>query len=241
MKRDYLSYSALKAYAQSPNHYLRYVSREVAETPEMRFGTALHTYLLEPDAWHERYYVMPKVDRRTKKGKEEFEKHTELAKTRIVITEEDQQVIEAMTANVWKHEPAAFFMREEGEVEKLLERNLFDIDWKGYADKIVGNAIIDVKTVQDASPAAFQRTAHQMKYHWQAALYRMLAPNMPSFVWLAIEKKEPYNVMVFEQSDDAFLRATMEVQEATKKFLKWDGSAGSYSSKVLTLDYPSWS
>ena len=36
MKRDYLSYSALKAFAKSPNHYLQYVQREFQETNAMK-------------------------------------------------------------------------------------------------------------------------------------------------------------------------------------------------------------
>jgi len=71
MKRDYLSYSALKAYAKSPNHYLMYVGREFVETPAMVLGSALHCLVLEPQEWSKRYITAPKFDRRTKAGKEQ--------------------------------------------------------------------------------------------------------------------------------------------------------------------------
>lgn len=240
MKRDYLSYSAIKAFAKSPNHYLRYVSREVAETPEMRFGTALHSYLLEPDTVADKYHVMPKIDKRTKEGKMLFAEQEELSKGKIVITEEDRDTILRMMVECEKHEPAAFFLSSEGEVEKPVEGERFDMHWKGFIDKLVGDTIIDVKTVQDSSPEAFARTAYQMGYHWQAALYRMLVPDMPNFAWIAIEKKEPYNVVVYKQSDDAFIRASNELKQLTEKFIDWDGSPGSYSKGVVNLDYPRW-
>jgi hypothetical protein len=73
MKRDYLSYSALKAFAKSPNHYLQYVNREFVETPAMVLGSALHCAVLEPNEYGKRYTIAPKFDRRTKAGKEQAE------------------------------------------------------------------------------------------------------------------------------------------------------------------------
>ena len=69
MKRDYLSYSALKAFAKSPNHYLQYVNKEHTETPAMVLGSLTHCLVLEPERFAAKFAVAPKVDRRTNSGK----------------------------------------------------------------------------------------------------------------------------------------------------------------------------
>ena len=89
MKRNYISHSALKAFAKSPNHYLQYVAGEAPRTDAMIAGSALHCFVLEPHEFDARYIVAPKVDRRTKEGKEIFEAFSQQAAGRDVLTQAD--------------------------------------------------------------------------------------------------------------------------------------------------------
>mgnify|MGYP001050176824 CR=1 FL=1 len=66
-----LSCSGLKVFAQSPYRF-RY-RPEPQATDAMTFGSLVHTMVLEPEKVAETYVVAPKVDRRTRAGKEEWQ------------------------------------------------------------------------------------------------------------------------------------------------------------------------
>ena len=93
-KRSYLSTSALKAFAKSPNHYIEYVNGERKATPAMELGSAIHCAILEPDEWHDRYTIVPKVDRRTKAGKEAWELFQKSSEGKTVLTDEQHRTMD---------------------------------------------------------------------------------------------------------------------------------------------------
>ena len=66
---EYMHSSDLKLLQQSVNHWLS--KRDYPETKALLLGSLGHTMILEMDKLTERYLVMPKVDARTKAGKEQ--------------------------------------------------------------------------------------------------------------------------------------------------------------------------
>lgn len=50
-----LSFSSLKQFAKSPEHFIRYKLREFKPSPAMKFGSLVHCVILEPDKVPERY------------------------------------------------------------------------------------------------------------------------------------------------------------------------------------------
>ena len=56
-KKVRLSFSALAEFAKSPQHFINYKLGEKKETPSMKFGTLVHTLVLEPDSFDERYVI----------------------------------------------------------------------------------------------------------------------------------------------------------------------------------------
>lgn len=239
MKRDYLSSSALKSFAKSPNHYIEYVTGKKETTPAMLFGSAFHCWILEPKEFAKRYAVAPKVDRRTKAGKEVWNAFVEGSKDMDVLTQQDMGLILDMHARIREHAPAQKIIDDCTSYELMIDGTIADVTFRGIADGLSDSYIVDLKTCQDASPEAFQRTAYQSFYHEQAAAYQLLF-GVQKFYWIAIEKNAPYNVAVYQQSQDAFMKAKHHLESLVRQWDAWDGKPQSYGNEVFMLNLPKW-
>lgn len=239
MKRDYLSVSALKAFMRSPNHYIQYVNREQKTTKALAFGSAVHTAVLEPDEWDKRYAVAPKADRRTKAGKESWAAFEAANQGKEVIPIDDYERIICIRDSVSRHSNAAHLLRTAQDFEQRMEGNHFGYKYVGIADVVGNGYVADLKTTQDASPSGFQRSASNFGYHLQAALYRELF-GVSNFYWIAVETQAPWNVVVYEQTQNAYDKSIDRLRQATDAFKRWDGQPGSYTTNVLELDLPPW-
>ncbi|MBK7542908.1 MAG: PD-(D/E)XK nuclease-like domain-containing protein [Candidatus Competibacteraceae bacterium] len=75
------------------------------------------------------------------------------------------------------------------------------MDWLGEI------AAVDIKTTKDASPAGFAKAVANYRYHVQQAHYLAgcAALGLPAsdFVFVAVEKAEPYPVACYQLSDAA--------------------------------------
>lgn len=239
LKREYLSHSALKAFLRSPNHYLQYVTRQIETTPAMLFGSAFHCYVLERDEFGKRYAVAPKVDKRTKEGKATWNAFSEAVTGREIITEDDMNTIVVMQEAMNNFEPARTILAACNSFEEERTDTLFGYAFKGIADAVGENFVVDVKTTLDASPEAFMKTAYNMGYHEQAAAYKLLF-NVERFYWVAVEKNNPHNCAVYMQSERAGRLALTRLQNGIEAFKAWDGRGQSYSNETQILEMPSW-
>lgn len=239
MKRDYLSVSALKAFAKSPNHYIQYVTQKKPQSAAMAFGSAVHCAILEPKEWDRRYAVAPKVDRRTKAGKEAWKNFEELNADKEVISMDDYERIICVRDSVGRHGLSAQLLRQAEAVETRGELEVFGYKFVGIADILGTGYVADLKTAQDASPEQFSRSAQNFGYHLQASLYRELW-SVDNFYWIAVETQSPWNVAVYEQSDDAHEWATNKLIKLVDKFKAWDGKPQGYGDELFTLDLPPW-
>jgi hypothetical protein len=238
MKRDYLSASALKAFAQSPNHYLAYVTKTIDPSPAMELGSAIHCAILEPDKFVERYAIAPAVDRRTKEGKSTWQEFSDANAGKTILTEQDAAQIQCVNDAVTQCTPACDLLA--GCEFELSTRDLIaEFPFTGIADAFGGDYVVDLKTCRDASPEGFMRDASNLKYHWQATIYRLLF-HVERFYWIAAETTAPYNVAVYQQSDQAYGITLPHVLDAIEKFKRWDGTPGSYFDGITELRLPPW-
>lgn len=65
-----ISRSELFRLTQSPLHFKYYQEHPEPETAALKFGTAVHARILEPLKFRDDYESIPKLDRRTKEGRE---------------------------------------------------------------------------------------------------------------------------------------------------------------------------
>lgn len=238
MKRDYLSYSALKAFEKSPNHYLDYVNRKYEPSPAMQLGSLIHLLVLEPDKLEERYAVAPDVNKRTKAGKEEYALFVQEAATREVIDAAQLQEAQDIAEIVKAHPIASQALNSCKEFEKELTGEIFGYPFKAYADAISENYVYDLKTARDGSPKEFLRASVNLGYHLQAAIYTELT-GLP-FRWIVVETSSPFNVQVYEQDGDSFRKSRKNLERLVRLFMDWDGKPYAYSEQIIPLMLPHW-
>ena len=245
-----VSKSRLDKLSKSPFHYqAHYLSlKRVSsyETPAMRFGTAVHTAILEPELFAG-WVVMPDVDGRTKEGKAAKALAQEEAAARgvEVIPADDYAKVTAIADSFSRHTHLSSFL-DTGHAELSVYWNDPDtsILCRCRPDWLAPGCVVDLKTTEDASPRAFQRSAYSWRYFVQAAFYLDgLAANgvdARGFVFAAIEKSEPYACAGYAASE-AMIAAGREEYRRLLRTLRqcqdddrWPG----YSESLAVLDLP---
>lgn len=173
-------------------------------------GQALHTLILEPHEYNNRFVVEPNFDRRTNAGKADAAAFAEeVAQTgKILLPYDTDRKLHLMRDSVMAHPMA----RKLLEVEGVNEESLYWKDkqtgelCKCRPDRRVdlgGPMLVDVKKVADIS--RFQRHVQEFRYHVQNAMYvdgfRQLYGEAPPFVFLAVDSTISagrYRVQVIE-------------------------------------------
>lgn len=181
------------------------------ETPAMVAGSAIHSAILEPDLFVSEHAVAPDVDRRTKGGKEEYSDFLRTVGSRTILTATQYEIAIASRDAVYKHPVASKLMRGG-----MSEQTYFAIDEdtgaliKCRVDYLLRHSamVIDVKSTEDASDDAFERSIVNYRYYVQDPWYRHViesAGEEPIKTWLfmAIEKTRPFAINFFHLDDDA--------------------------------------
>lgn len=251
-----VSKSHLDLVARSPLHYwARYVDPSRVEpepTPAMLMGTAVHTHVLELDAWDSRYVAAPEaIDRRTKAGKELWAAFEAEAEGRTVISRADADLVMAIGRAVHGHPAAAALLSWEGAAETthMWTDAATGLECKCRPDWLTtdGSLIVDLKTTEDASPAGFRKSISSWRYHVQAAWYlhgleQATGRRPDQFIFICVEKKPPHAVAVY--AADAEMVAAgydtamrdLEVLATCKQAGAWPG----YSEQIELISLPPW-
>lgn len=245
-----LSASGLKELLRSPEHYQAHLQGHKTRTPAMAFGSLFHTATMEPEKLAAQYVMEPAhINKRTKAGKAEYEAFLKASEGKEVIDTDQLEKANCMAAAVFSN-VAAELLFLQGEVESSIWWNdpVTGVRCKCRPDllDLSRRIIVDLKSAEDASPSGFARACAMYKYHVQAAhycegVYR--ATGTPcSFVLVAVEKKPPYSVGVYELDPDSRelgyqlrAKALAIFKECLESGL-WPG----YSSKVNELSLPKW-
>lgn len=244
-----VSNSMLKHLARSPAHLKTYLKQPSEQTPAMLFGSVVHQLLLEPDKapfWA----VHPMgLDGRSKEGKE--------WKARVgdqpILDQAEWQNIQGAVANVQSHPTARLALAAgRSEVSVFRRFNLGRSVLRRARIDFVnnGNALVDLKTTDDARPDAFARTIFNMRYHVQAAYYldiwndSLPAGETPkdTFVFIAVEKNAPYAVSVFDLSRAAINEGRKEYIRLLQLYMEcreqdhWPA----YNPDIQEISLPGW-
>ena len=198
--------STLWEMRKSPLHYWHLIHDTPKEdTTAMKFGRAIHAYLLDPVEFSARYAVAPECDRRTKEGKAIWAELMESGKE--VISAADMETIQRMEV---EFEPVRkkWLADVQTELPLVWTDDATGVECKGRLDALSSEWIIDYKTTTDASTNAFTREAIRYGYDLQAAMYmdaaRANGYNPKGFIFIAQEKNAPYLINVI-RAGDAFL------------------------------------
>lgn len=246
-----VSKSALDKLYRSPAHYRAWVDGiEPEPTPAMRFGTALHMAVLEPERFARTHLALPDFgDLRSPKNRERRDAWLAERPGVIPLSRSDEATIVGMMSAVMLH-PAASRLILEGQAEVSLSWNdqITGLRSKARADYYVKarRLAVDLKSTEDASPDGFARSAYNFRYHVQDALYRAAfaacGEPIEHFAILAVEKQAPYAVAVYTLDADAVTkgyaaaRQGYDVMADCLRRNEWP----SYSEGVEELSLPRW-
>ena len=225
---DAISHSKLELFRRRPiSYYRRFIARTVArpETTEaFRVGSAAHCAVLEPTTLLDRYTLRPYgIDRRTKEGKIAFAEFEAANSGKTIMTAEEFAWVHEMNAAVQLH-PLASQLLAAGQPElswRVQPSGSLALqcrtDWFNPAGcELSGGRpyVADLKTVESLDSDAFrnfERACFSFGYHRQAGFYlplitEIIGSPVFDFLFIVVEKAEPYGVAVYRLSDAATAR-----------------------------------
>ncbi len=247
------SKSALDLLHKSPAHYHAWATGPVVEeeeNPAFVLGTALHCATLEPDRFHATYIVKPDFGD-CRKTDNKARRDAWLAENggRNVISAEDMRDVEGMLASIRKHPRAAkLLIHGAPEVTLRWQDDATGVQCKSRMDWWVERSGItfDLKSTQDASPAAFARSVANFGYHRQAAFYmdglRQLGAAVEHFLFVAVEKTAPYPCAIYSLDELAIQTGHLSIRDDMERLADcmerkvWPG----YDDGIRVLSLHSW-
>ena len=246
-KINALSASSAKLLLRSPAHFLAAMESPREPTAAMRLGTLCHTMLFEPAKLNEEFAVMPKVDKRTKFGKEAAQQFEEENVGKVIVDEYQFEKAKAIAEAAKSHPIVQEYMKG-GDAEVTMLWDQYGLPCKARVDYLCGDVIFDLKTCQDASPDGFAKQIGVFQYHLQAAHYAagyesIMQKPLDRFVFIAVETEAPYATGIYVINRQAIQAAQVFLSRAAKAYKKAqepDAVKANYSDDLVELALPGW-
>lgn len=243
----HISSSGLNDILRSPAHY--FFKDESDRTRGMEFGSAVHTAVLEPDLFKEKYIITSAKARTASVYKEAAKIHG----GEFTLTQKEGDDIRMMAENVYLNAEAKRLISES----EFKEASIFTTDpatgvrVRVRADilSFKNGFIGDYKSTTDAREHAFSRSICEYGYHVQAALYLSaiewaFGEKMNDFFLIPQEKTAPYVAEVYQLDDISLTIGKKLMRESLNKYAEcmetgnWHPYVGNGEKRLITL--PDW-
>lgn len=222
----HLSFSSLKAFAQSPATFMEYKLARREPTDAMLFGSMLHCLVLEPQDFENRYHCLDDTDicnsiggakpRATKAYKEWKAVAIEEAGERQLVETGDAIAARIIASNVLHNRASRSKLEMCWEREKAIEWEYKNFLFHGFIDANGEKAKLDLKTTTDAEPRKFQREIISNKYYLQGAMYTYaIGENVPYYI-IAVDRQG--GVSVHRLEDNLIEHGMKEYDELLDRF-----------------------
>jgi exodeoxyribonuclease VIII len=214
-----ISKSDMKHLRKSLVHHVVNRTTETEQSKAMLEGSAFHA-IIEGD-FNQKYFVLPKVDARTKEGKALIAELKAQKEGKQEITQECFEMISEMKNSLDNH-PLAQMILDECQVEESFFFEKEGIKYKSRPDFYSPETgiAVDLKSCQSAAMDDFRHSVFAYDYHIQSAicLDSLAANNLPAkdFYFLCVEKSAPYAVAVYALSSDILEQARIEYEQIAK-------------------------
>jgi hypothetical protein len=223
--KERLNNGAINRYIESSAMYFHeYIRGDLKRetTPDMLLGQAIHCFMLEPSKFCKEFAVAPKCDRRTKEGKATWQQFVDQFGSAKLLDSEQMAIVEGVAGSLVEHEYAnKIFV---GDVQRICERGIkFEyagMKAKALPDMVLPDSqlIVDLKTTNDPSPAAFRRYNMDNGRHRQAFWYRQAVRSIYDadfeFLFVAVRNRFPYEIATYTLTDEMYSIAKAEVDAA---------------------------
>lgn len=243
-----MSASGAKKMLRSPQHYKLMRDQPSEPGDAMRFGTAVHCGVLEPDAFDQRICCAPKVDKRTKDGKAAWSEFSASNDGKLILDSDAFDRVRRCIDAVHAH-PAALALLADAERELSLfwSDGRYKVPCKARYDARNHGGVIDLKTTTDASPDGFARQCASLLYHLQAAFYfsgaeHVLNATPDFFAFICAESEPPYGVACYTLPGNAIMAGARLANIALERYAsalesgEWRG----YPDTIESLPFPRW-
>lgn len=225
--RDYhsdlsaISKSRLALMSVCPQYFKWCEDNPQEPSGDLIIGSAFHKLLLEKDDFTNEFAVLPTdIDRRTKIGKEMYAQFLQDNEGKDLIAQLDFEMIWDMCESVLSNKYASQLLKGKHEQSMYFTDEFTGIQCKIRPDtyKVIGDKVIitDFKSCKSAVAEDFMRDMIKYHYDLQAYMYRLgvsIVLGVPienvSFVFVAVEKKPPYLMAMYEVTQDIFDRGEM--------------------------------
>lgn len=265
-----ISKSGLDVINRSPLHYWhKYLNPENTERGEkkstaLEFGSLLHCLVFEEDEFNRLYaFLPPNMPRKPTSAQREAKnpsKETVASIARwdefiaenagkIIVDEDDARQAFGMRDMLYNH-PTFDMLMHSGTAEQRVNFEVPDIyaqcklkyDWLSDL-----GFVVDLKTTENASAAAFIRSISEYRYHVQDAFYTDglfygLGASIKGFIFAAIEKSPPYAMQLHSLDGAAIAQGRKVYQANLRTYMEclerdeWPG----YPEDITVLSLPSW-
>lgn len=230
---------------KSPFHY---IGSDKYESDAQRFGTAIHTAVLEPHAF-ENDFMRAAENRRGNQWKDLLNTAELNNQTALTFDEYDDALrirdalhknplIQKITAGDTAIEHSAFWNDPETGVQCRCRPDLYNPKLK---------IIADLKSTRDARPYKFASSVAEYGYHMQESFYRdgwaaAQGGDVDAFIFIAVEGKAPFAHVIYELDDESLTIGRLLARQALNKYAecKKTDTWPSYFDNVQTLKLSDW-
>ena len=254
LKIDAADKTTLWGFRYSAAHVKEAIDHPKAPNEDQDIGSALHTACLEPDLFDLQFCTAPRLDRRYKDQKQQWEQFVEANKSKVVLTSENMEIVRGMSDAIFAHPYANALLHAEGKTEftvvwrdedtaQLCKARLDKLikQWDGYT------TIADIKSTRDASPFGFARECAKYGYYMQDAAYLegldSFSPGIHRrFFFIAVEKTPPFCVAVYELGEQSIEIGRSEWRRYLRQYKQCveSGDWPGYSETLEHIELPHW-
>lgn len=250
-----LSRSSIKDFSRNPYYYqamhLNADRPAKKSTPEMIFGSAFHTLILEPQDFKNIYAIEPERVLLKDVGRIAYDAYKaeceELEKTKKIVLNADEFSTLVAMENALTRDPRIELLFQGGEIEKSFfwKDEKSGLMVKARPDILQENAIIDLKTIADASPNSFQRAMVDGWYHVQGAMIRdavriLENRNINNIINVCVEKKYPYCVGIYIIDEEALNHGEAKYKDLLLNMKSCIINNDFKDYEIRTIGLPKW-
>lgn len=236
-----LNQSAAKHLLTSPAHYQAYINTPQEDTKALRFGTFVHSAILEPHTLNDLYATAPDCDKRTKEGKAMWSEFATANAGKTILDAEESAMGHLVASS------ARFTLKRLG-VEFDATEVMYHVDYNGVPlkaaiDGVAGDYLWDIKTTDDASAAGMLKAIRNYRYNLQAYWYRLVyelatGKRPLGFRFLFVEKEPPFACAICEVGPELMSWAIADFEKAltTYKACVESGVWPAYPDDIQVID-----
>lgn len=237
-----LSASGAKTLLRNPARFDYERQHPKASSAAMDLGSVAHHLVLHRGG---RLLVVDAYD--WKKPANQKLRDAERAKGTVVVHRGELRQAAAMARAVRKHPLAAAILSDgQPEVSVYWVDEDTGVTCRARVDWLRDNAIVDLKTTQDASPEGFGKACANYGYRESAAHYtdgvEAVTGNRLPFILIAVEKDAPHFVAVYQFGHEDLTYGADRMREALKTYAACESSGDwpGYSPDIELLSLPGW-